>query len=81
MTGLPRTSNSYTDRGYAKASEEELLVRYRDRKDAGVFETLVRRYEKLIYNYLLRYLRNGPWAEEVFQATLLRLHEKRHLFN
>jgi RNA polymerase sigma-70 factor, ECF subfamily len=63
------------------ASDEQLLLRYRDSDDAEAFETLVHRYEKPIYNYLLRYLHNASLAEEVFQATFFRLHQKRKLFS
>jgi RNA polymerase sigma-70 factor (ECF subfamily) len=56
-------------------------MRYRDRDDVPSFEELVHRYEKPIYNYLLRYLRRRSLAEEVFQATFLRLHEKCGLFH
>jgi RNA polymerase sigma-70 factor (ECF subfamily) len=69
-----------TPRVSARGSDEELLVRYCDQGEVAAFETLVQRYEKPIYNYLLRYLRNAPLAEEVFQATFLRLHEKCQLY-
>jgi RNA polymerase sigma-70 factor (ECF subfamily) len=62
------------------ASDEELLVRYRDCGDVAAFEVLVHRYEKPLYNYLRRYLRNGSLAEDVFQMTFLRVHEKCRLF-
>ncbi len=61
-------------------TDEELLLRYRDLGDVEAFETLVHRYERPIYHYLLRYLRNATLAEEVFQSTFLRVHEKSHLF-
>jgi RNA polymerase sigma-70 factor (ECF subfamily) len=64
----------------AEATDEELLLRYRDVADVEAFETLVHRYERPIYLYLLRYLRSPALAEEVFQATFLRVHEKCHLF-
>jgi len=61
-------------------SDEELLVRFRDKADVDSFEQLVHRYEKPIYTYLARYLRNAALAEDVFQATFLRVFEKSHLF-
>jgi RNA polymerase sigma-70 factor, ECF subfamily len=61
-------------------TDEELMARYRDRDDVQAFETVVHRYEKPLYNYLLRYLRNGQLAEDVFQAAFFRVHEKRELF-
>lgn len=63
------------------ASDEQLLLNYRDHRDVASFEALVHRYEKPIYNYLYRYLRNGSLAEDVFQATFLRLHEKCKLYD
>ena len=66
----------HADAGDRTASDEQLLLRYRDRGDVLAFETLVHRYERPIYNYLRRYMRNGPLADEVCQATLLRLHAK-----
>lgn len=65
----------------ADASDEQLLLEYRDHGDVKSFESLVHRYEQPIYNYLLRYLRNGALAEDVFQATFLRLHEKCELYD
>ncbi len=63
-----------------QASDEELLLRYRDHGDVAAFETLVHRYERELHSYLFRYLGNASLAEEVFQLTFLRLHEKSHLF-
>jgi RNA polymerase sigma-70 factor, ECF subfamily len=81
MSKMIFAPKSDTECPYADTSDEQLLVRYREQGDVKAFETLVHRYEKPIYNYLLRYLRNGPLAEEVFQATFLRLHEKCDRFN
>lgn len=64
----------------ATQSDEALLLRYRDQGDVAAFEALVHRYERPLYNYLVRYLRNPSLAEEVFQGTFLRLHEKCHQF-
>ena len=58
------------------SSDEDLLVRYRERGDVAAFEALVYRYERPIFSYLCRYLRSAPLAEEVFQATFFRVHEK-----
>lgn len=64
-----------------EASDEELLTRYRDAGDVRAFETLVHRYERPVFSYLARYLRNVPLAEEVFQATFFRVHEKCGMFS
>ena len=63
-----------------QASDEELLLRYREKGDVAAFETLVHRYERELHNYLYRYLGDASLAEEVFQLTFLRVHEKSHLF-
>ena len=65
----------------ADSSDEALLIRYREEGDLSAFERLVHRYERPLFSYLSRYLRSGPLAEEVFQATLLRVHEKCNLFS
>jgi len=57
-------------------SDEQLLRQYCDAADMEAFERLVHRYEKQVYNYLVRYLRDAELAEDVFQATFVRLHEK-----
>ncbi len=69
-TALPRETES----------DEELMVRFRDHDDLEAFETLVHRYEKPLYNYLYRYLRNAELAEEAFQNAFARVHEKRELY-
>ena len=64
-----------------KSSDEAMLSRYRDAGDMSAFEGLVHRYERPLFSYLSRYLRSAPLAEEVFQATLFRVHEKCDLFS
>lgn len=61
----------------APPSDEDLLLRYRETLDHDAFELLVHRYERELYNYLARYTHDASLAEEVFQQTFLRLHEKR----
>jgi RNA polymerase sigma-70 factor (ECF subfamily) len=62
------------------SSDEQLLLRYRDTGDQRAFATLVRRYERELFNYLHRYLGDASQAEDVFQATFLQLHRRCHLF-
>jgi RNA polymerase sigma-70 factor (ECF subfamily) len=61
-------------------TDEELLLRYRATGDAEAFESLVRRYEKPLFSYLLRYLHSPTLVEDVVQTTFLHVHQKRHLF-
>jgi RNA polymerase sigma-70 factor (ECF subfamily) len=62
------------------ASDEELLLRFRDRHDQAAFDALVHRYERELYSYLKRYTRDEALAEDIFQATFLKLYEKSQLF-
>lgn len=57
-------------------SDEKLLLSYRAERDGGVFEELVRRYEKELFGYLRHYLGNAEMAEDVFQQTFLQVHVK-----
>lgn len=62
------------------SSDEQLFERYRSAGDAQAFETLVHRYEHELFGYLRRYLHSAELAEEVFQATFLRVHLGRDGF-
>jgi RNA polymerase sigma-70 factor, ECF subfamily len=64
----------------AAESDETLMLRFRNQDDIGAFEALVHRYERPLYNYLYRYLRNAELAEEAFQGAFSRVHEKRDLY-
>lgn len=65
---------------YRTATDEQLLLRYRDHSDMEAFETLVHRYAKPLHSYLVRYLHSAVLAEEVFQATFLRVHRNCGMF-
>ena len=60
-------------------TDEELLLEYRLTGRSAVFETLVKRYERELYNYLRRFLNNQVLAEDAFQATFMQVHLKCHL--
>lgn len=62
-------------------TDEELLAEYRVTGDSTVFETLVKRYERELYNYLRRFLNNQVLAEDAFQATFMQVHLKCHLYD
>jgi RNA polymerase sigma-70 factor, ECF subfamily len=57
-------------------TDEQLLLSYRDEGDGAMFEQLVRRYERELYNYLRHYLGDAQMAEDVFQTTFLQVHLK-----
>jgi RNA polymerase sigma-70 factor (ECF subfamily) len=58
-----------------EATDEMLMVRYQ-RGDREAFAELVNRYERPIYNFLLRQIRHGGVAEDLTQDVFLRLVEK-----
>lgn len=62
-------------------TDEELLLEYRVTGRPEVFETLVKRYERELYNYLRRFLSNQVLAEDAFQATFMQVHLKCHLYD
>jgi RNA polymerase sigma-70 factor (ECF subfamily) len=77
---VPITAKPPAQSSSQEATDESLLLRYRDKGDIEAFETLVHRYERPLYNYLVRLLHNTSEAEEIFQTTFLRVHEKCQLF-
>jgi len=76
---LTKTTVSAADIG--SWTDEELLLEYRLTGRPGVFETLVKRYERELYNYLRRFLNNQVLAEDAFQATFMQVHLKCHLYD
>ncbi len=67
-------------REVAVLTDEELLLEYRQSGDRSCFSELVQRYERELFNYLRRYLRDSQAAEDVFQATFLLIHLKCQQF-
>lgn len=61
-------------------SDEELMLRFRDQHDQEAFESLVHRYERKLSVYLHGLLHDPGLAEEVFQATFLRIYLKSGSF-
>lgn len=61
-------------------TDEALLARFRATHDAEAFAALVHRYERELFGYLRRYLHDPEMAEDVFQATFLRVHLKSDQF-
>lgn len=58
--------------GHAESSDEMLMVRYK-RGDRDAFAELVRRYERPLFNFSVRYLRNRDAAQEITQDAFLRV--------
>ena len=64
----------------AGVSDEELMRRVCLGGDSAAFESLVHRYEHELFGYLRRYLGSVEMAEDVYQATFLRVYLKRDCF-
>lgn len=62
-------------------TDEELLHRFVHSADRASFDTLVRRYQHEIYNYLRRYLHDDTAAEDAFQLTFVRVYQKADQFD
>lgn len=62
-------------------SDEQLLLQYRAEGCRELFATLLKRYERELFNYLRRYLGDAGMAEDVFQATFLQVHLKCDQFD
>jgi RNA polymerase sigma-70 factor (ECF subfamily) len=53
-------------------TDEELMLRYRD-GDTAAFETLYRRYERPLFDFIYRLVPNSAESESLFQETFFRL--------
>ncbi|QDV26154.1 RNA polymerase sigma factor [Aureliella helgolandensis] len=62
-------------------SDEDLLRAFVLQHDRLSYETLVRRYQHEIYNYLRRYLADDDLAEDAFQLTFVRVFKKAEQFD
>jgi len=62
-----------------KISDKSLLEAHLQ-GDEAAFSELVRRYGNSVLGYLIRMSRNREQAEDLFQETFKRVHEKAHTF-
>jgi RNA polymerase sigma-70 factor (ECF subfamily) len=61
---------------YTKRSDEELLLEFRQTRQRELFEVLVRRYERELFNYIRHYVGDVGSAEDVFQLTFMQVYLK-----
>lgn len=62
-------------------TDEELLRKFVDSGDRSGLETLIRRYQHELYNYLRRYLADDNLAEDAFQLTFVSVYQKAAQFD
>ena len=57
----------------AQISDEQLVELFRSGSE-DAFAQLIRRYERELYNFLLKFLGQSASAEDIFQETFLQVH-------
>jgi len=62
-------------------ADEVLLRQFIELGDRECFETLMRRYQYEVYNYLRRYLGDDDLAEDAFQLTFINVFNKSLQFD
>ncbi len=62
-------------------TDEELLRQFVQVGDRQCLETLIRRYQHELYNYLRRYLADDNLAEDAFQLTFVNVFQKAEQFD
>jgi RNA polymerase sigma-70 factor (ECF subfamily) len=63
----------------AGRTDEELMLMYRD-GDEAAFDTLYRRYERPLFDFISRMAPNAADSESLFQETFLRLVKARERY-
>ncbi|MBI3555979.1 MAG: RNA polymerase sigma factor [Deltaproteobacteria bacterium] len=66
--------------GQSGVSDEELMVLYQ-RGDEASFGVLYARHSGRVYGFLMNSLRDKPMADDVFQATFMKLHRARSSYD
>ena len=63
-----------------EVTDEQLLERYLN-GEAPAFQTLVERYQRELFHFLVRFLGNRAAAEDVFQEAFLQVHQSGASFD
>ena len=61
-------------------TDEQLILAYRA-GDRSSFSTLVSRYERELFHFLVRFMGNRTAADDVFQETFLQIHQSAETFD
>lgn len=62
------------------STDEELMRAYQDGDDTA-FRLLFERHSSRVYGFLMAHLKNRAQADDVFQATFLKLHQARRHYD
>ena len=62
-------------------SDEQLMISLAKEDDLNAFEELLIRYEKPLFNYIVRYINDFHTAQDLFQETFYRVFKHRKSFN
>lgn len=65
---------------YREKSDIELVEACRQTRDDRAFTELIQRYQRPLFNFILRMIQNPAEAEELFQETFLRIHQNLENF-
>jgi RNA polymerase sigma-70 factor, ECF subfamily len=65
----------------SEPSDEALVASVVARRDAVAFETLVRRYQSKVRNWLRQLTRDAARADDLAQETFIRAWERAHTFS
>jgi RNA polymerase sigma-70 factor (ECF subfamily) len=77
---LPTLRLVATPSSEGAATDEQLFRDFRAHDDLSAFDAIVHRYERELFAYLRRYLGSAESAEDVFQATFLKVYVNRLQF-
>lgn len=79
-TTMP-TVGQHLDTVDEAVADEELLRQFVEQGDRYSLETLIRRYQHELYNFLRHYLADDNLAEDAFQLTFVNVYQKAGQFD
>lgn len=77
-TFLRRLKQAMTAETLASCSDVELIERFRESRDEGVFQAILDRHGPMVFQVCRRVLSSQPDIEDAFQATFLILIRRGH---
>ncbi|MFN5756661.1 MAG: RNA polymerase sigma factor [Planctomycetia bacterium] len=77
---LPTLRLVSTPSSESPATDEQLFREFRAHDDRSAFDAIMHRYDAELHEFLRRYLGNAESADDVFQATFLKIYVNRLRF-